>query len=112
MFRPEFLNRVDEIVIFNELKKQELSEIITLMTKELENGLKEKGIGLEITDKAKEVILNEAYNPQYGARPLRRYIERHIEDAVAQALIEGKISAGNKAFIDENDGKIRLEIKF
>ena len=112
MFRPEFLNRIDEIVIFNELTKEELSGIIVLMTKELEKGLMEKGISLEITDEAKALILKEAYNPQYGARPLRRYIERHIEDAVAQALIEGKIGGGNTALIDEKDGKIALEIKF
>ena len=111
MFRPEFLNRVDEIVIFNELKRNELAEIITLMTKDLEKGLSEKGIGLNITDKAKEVILDEAYNPQYGARPLRRYIERHIEDAVAQALIEGKIEAGKFVFVDEKDGKLDIGIK-
>jgi len=111
MFRPEFLNRVDEIVIFNELNKEELSQIISLMTSELETGLKEKAIGLEITDNAKALILKEAYNPRYGARPLRRYIERHIEDAVAQALIEGKICEGDTAFIDEKDEKIALEIK-
>ncbi len=111
LFRPEFLNRVDEIVVFDELNKEELSDIITLMTKELEAGLLEKGISFDITDKAKAVILKEAYNPQYGARPLRRYIERNIEDAVAQALIEGEIEAGNTALIDELDGKINLHIK-
>ncbi len=111
LFRPEFLNRVDEIVVFNELSKAELSGIITLMTKELEEGLLEKGITLEITNEAKEVILKDAYNPQYGARPLRRYIERHIEDAIAQALIEGEIGAGDTALINELDGKINLQIK-
>ncbi|MBQ2890834.1 MAG: ATP-dependent Clp protease ATP-binding subunit [Clostridia bacterium] len=111
MFRPEFLNRVDEIVIFNELSKEELSGIITLMTNELRSGLLEKGISLEITDSAKELILKEAYNPKYGARPMRRYIERHIEDLIAQALIEGSIEAGNTAVIEEKNGKINLTIK-
>ena len=111
LFRPEFLNRVDEIVIFDELSKEELSGIITLMTKELAEGLSEKGISLEITKEAREVILDEAYNPQYGARPLRRYIERYIEDAVAQALIEGRITAGDTALFNELGGKIKLQIK-
>ncbi len=111
LFRPEFLNRVDEIVMFKELTKEELSDIITLMTRELEEGLLEKDIQLEITKGAKDLILKEAYNPKYGARPLRRYIERNIEDAVAQALIEGEIGAGNTAFIDELNGKIILQIK-
>ncbi len=111
MFRPEFLNRIDEIVVFNELTKEELSDIIMLMTKELSLGLKEKGIVLEITKAAKEIILKEAYDPKYGARPLRRYIERHIEDAIAQALIEGRICAGNTAVINGTNGKIDMEIK-
>ncbi len=111
MFRPEFLNRVDEIVIFNELSKEELSDIISLMTKELSQGLLEKGISLELSESAKELILKEAYKPQYGARPMRRYIERHIEDLIAQALIEGSISAGNTAVIEEKNGKINLTIK-
>lgn len=111
IFRPEFLNRVDEVVVFSELSKTELMDIISLMTSDLEKGLSEKGIGFEISDEAKEVILNEAYNPKYGARPMRRYIERYIEDCIAQALIEGKIAAGNTAVIGEKDGQIDFKIK-
>lgn len=111
MFRPEFLNRVDEIVVFDELSKPELLDIIGLMTSDLGKGLLEKGIGLEITPEAKEVILKEAYNPRYGARPLRRYIERNIEDSVAEALIEGRIKSGDVAKISEREGKVYFEIK-
>lgn len=111
MFRPEFLNRVDETVIFSELSKAELMDIIGLMTDDLQKGLSEKGIGFEISDSAKEVILREAYKPKYGARPMRRYIEKHIEDSIAQALIEGTIVSGNTAVIGEKDGEIDFKIK-
>lgn len=111
LFRPEFLNRVDETVIFKELKPDELIQIIGLMLEDLNDGLSEKNINLEVTDEAKKVILEKSYKKEYGARPMRRYIERHIEDSLAQKLISGELSSGNTAFVTTEDGELKVEIK-
>ena len=111
MFRPEFLNRVDETVIFKELKREELLEIITLMLDDLSDGLKEKNISLTVTDNAKNVILDKSYKREYGARPMRRYIERHIEDALAQKLIAGELNSGCAAIVDSENDELKIEIK-
>ena len=111
LFRPEFLNRVDETVIFKELKRDELIQIIGIMISDLCNGLAEKGISLEMTDAAKNVVLDNSYKKEYGARPMRRYIESHIEDALAQKLIRGELKSGDTAVVSESDGKLKIEIK-
>lgn len=111
LFRPEFLNRVDETVIFKELKPDELIQIIGLMLEDLNDGLSEKNINLEVSDEAKRVILDNSYKKEYGARPMRRYIERHIEDSLAQKLISGELSSGDTAFVTAKDGELKLEIK-
>lgn len=111
MFRPEFLNRVDETVIFKELKRDELYDIINIMLDDLREGLSEKGISIEVTDKAKGVILDKSYKKEYGARPMRRYIERHIEDALAQKLIAGELKEGQSVYADAENGEIKIEIK-
>ena len=110
LFRPEFLNRVDETIIFKELKKEELIQIIDLMLEDLRQGLKEKEIALTVTDKAKEHILEKSYKKEYGARPMRRYIERHIEDKLAQLIIAGELTSGMEAIADADD-EIKVEIK-
>ena len=110
LFRPEFLNRVDETIIFKELKKEELIKIIDLMLEDLRQGLKEKEITLTVTDKAKEHILEKSYKKEYGARPMRRYIERHIEDKLAQLIIAGELTGGMEAIADADD-EIKVEIK-
>ena len=111
LFRPEFLNRVDETVIFKELKRDELIQIIGIMISDLCDGLAEKGISLEVTDAAKNVVLDNSYKKEYGARPMRRYIESHIEDALAQKLIRGELKSGDTAVVSESDGKLKIEIK-
>ncbi len=111
LFRPEFLNRVDETVIFKELKPDELIQIIGLMLEDLNDGLSEKNINLEVTDEAKKVILEKSYKKEYGARTMRRYIERHIEDSLAQKLISGELSSGDTAFVTTEDGELKVEIK-
>ncbi|MBQ9757926.1 MAG: ATP-dependent Clp protease ATP-binding subunit [Clostridia bacterium] len=104
LFRPEFLNRIDEIIVFDELSNDDLLKIVDLMLAELNKGLLEKGIALEVTNEAKEIIVKNGYNVQYGARPMRRYIERHIEDALAQMFIGGEIQEGSQIFVTaEND---------
>ncbi len=109
LFRPEFLNRVDETVIFKELKKEELLQIIDLMLNDLRKGLAEKNITLTVTDAVKEYILNQAYKKEFGARPLRRFIERHIEDGIAQKIILGELSEGASATADLQDGEIVIQ---
>lgn len=111
LFRPEFLNRVDETVIFKELSRVELLEIIDLMLDDLRTGLKEKNISLEADDAAKEYILDHAYQRAYGARPLRRYIERHVEDALAQQIITGTISAGMTAVVETENDQLCVSVK-
>ncbi len=110
MFRPEFLNRVDEIVIFKELKKDELIQIIGLMLGDLAEGLHEKDISLEVTDEAKELILEKSYDRLYGARPMRRYIERYIEDELAQMLITNKINSGDTAKVYVVDDALKIDV--
>lgn len=111
LFRPEFLNRVDETVIFKELKHDELIKIIELMLDDLNDGLKEKNIMLDVSGDAKNVILNKSYKKEYGARPMRRYIERYIEDSLAQKLISGELSGGQTAYVTEKNGELNVEVK-
>lgn len=111
LFRPEFLNRVDEVVIFKELKRSELIQIVGIMLSDLCDGLAEKGISLEVSDEAKNVILDNSYKKEYGARPIRRYIESHIEDALAQKLIQGELKSGDTAIVSEANGELKIEIK-
>ena len=111
LFRPEFLNRVDETVIFKELSRAELLQIIDLMLDDLRAGLKEKNISLEADGAAKEYILDHAYQKAYGARPLRRYIERHVEDALAQQIITGTISAGMTAVVKAENDQLCVMVK-
>ena len=90
-FRPEFLNRVDEIIEFLPLTKEELLKIVTLQLGEIEKGLAAKGVTLNVSDAAKELVLEKGYEPAYGARPLRRTITRNIEDKIAELVISGKV---------------------
>lgn len=108
LFRPEFLNRVDETVLFKELKKEELIKIIDLMLIDLSDGLIEKEVSMEVSDAAKDFILENSYDKLYGARPMRRYIEKHIEDKLAQMLIKGQLKHNNVVKIDVNDDKSDL----
>ena len=110
-FRPEFLNRIDDIIVFSELSKKELSQIVDLMLKEVVSEGKEKKIYLTITDKMKEFILEKGYNTKYGARPLRRAIQRYIEDEISEAYLRGTLKENSSATITVNDeGKTELII--
>jgi ATP-dependent Clp protease ATP-binding subunit ClpC len=108
-FRPEFLNRVDEIIVFTQLSKDEVKEISEIMLREVANRLTEKGIILEVTEAFKELVVREGYNPSYGARPLRRAIVRLLEDSLAEALLSGEIGNGDTAIVDvDDDGQVRI----
>lgn len=108
LFRPEFLNRVDETVIFKNLTEDELVQIIDLMLADLQEGLAEKKITLTVTDEVKRHILTSAYKKEYGARPLRRFIERHLEDALAQKIIAGELHEGASVTAIMQDGAIAV----
>jgi len=103
-FKPEFINRVDEIIVFHSLSKENIKEILSLMTSELKNRLKEQGIDFELTDGAKEFLVKEGYDSNYGARPLRRMIQKHVEDTLSEELLKGTIKKGDILNIDEKDG--------
>ena len=104
-FRPEFLNRIDEIIVFHALERKHLNEIVTLLSDQLIKRLKEQNISLELTEAAKEKISQEGYDPEYGARPLRRAIQKHIEDRLSEELLKGTLLTGQHAIIDVNNGE-------
>jgi len=104
-FRPEFLNRLDEIIVFRQLTKNEVKEIAEIMLQEVFARLQDKGIKLSVTDAFKERLVEEGYNPSYGARPLRRAVMRLLEDSLAEEVLSGKIKDGDKALVDIDENK-------
>lgn len=107
LFRPEFLNRVDEIVVFRALSKDQIRGIVDLMVRELRNRLIGQGMSIELTDAAKDLLAKEGTDPVYGARPLRRAIQTHVEDPLAEQLLEGTWKAGDIVLVDVGeDGKL------
>ena len=109
-FKPEFLNRIDEIILFNPLKEKDILKIIELLLEQIKENLRELGINIEISDSAKLFILQRGYDPNYGARPLKRTISRYIENEIAKMIIEGKVKKGNKIKIDEKNGILNFEV--
>jgi len=104
-FRPEFLNRLDEIIVFRQLTKNEVKEIAEIMLQEVFVRLQDKGIKLNVTDAFKERLVEEGYNPSYGARPLRRAVMRLLEDSLAEEVLSGRIKDGVNALVDIDDNK-------
>jgi ATP-dependent Clp protease ATP-binding subunit ClpC len=104
-FRPEFLNRLDEIIVFRQLTRDEVKEIAEIMLREVFGRMQEKGIALSVTDAFKERLVEEGYNPSYGARPLRRAVMRLLEDSLAEEVLSGRIADGDAAVVDVNDTK-------
>jgi len=106
-FRPEFLNRLDEIIVFRQLTKDEVREIAELMLKEVFGRISEKGIQIDVTDRFKNRLVDEGYNPSYGARPLRRAVMRLLEDSLAEEVLTEKIKPGDNAVVDvDENGKV------
>jgi ATP-dependent Clp protease ATP-binding subunit ClpB len=101
-FRPEFINRIDEIVIFNPLGKDQLERIVDLMLRGVEQLLAERKITFELTPAAKELLVREGYDPAYGARPLRRTIQRLIQDPLAMQILDGKVLPGDHILVDRD----------
>jgi ATP-dependent Clp protease ATP-binding subunit ClpB len=110
-FRPEFLNRIDEIVIFNPLGKEQLAKIVGLLLKSVEKLLAERQITLELTPAARELLLREGYDPAYGARPLRRTIQRLIQDPLALQILEGAVLPGDHIVVDRDGQKDALRFQ-
>jgi len=108
-FRPEFINRIDSIVIFRPLSMEHVKKIVDIMIRRLEERLKDKKIELELTERAKEYLARKGYDPAFGARPLRRVIEREIETPLAMKIISGEVKDNDRVFIDVVDGKIVME---
>ncbi len=104
-FRPEFLNRLDEIIVFRQLSRNEVKDIAEIMLKEVFLRIKEKGISLTVSDDFKERLVEEGYNPSYGARPLRRAVMRLLEDSLAEEVLSGRIKDGDKAEVDIDESK-------
>jgi ATP-dependent Clp protease ATP-binding subunit ClpC len=99
-FRPEFLNRIDDVIVFHQLNQDEIIQIVDLMITNLESRLKEKDMGIELTSAAKNILAQRGYDPALGARPLRRTIQREIEDALSEKILFGDIKAGQIVLID------------
>ncbi len=104
-FRPEFLNRLDEIIVFRQLSRDEVKDIAEIMLKEVFLRIKEKGISLTVSEDFKERLVEEGYNPSYGARPLRRAVMRLLEDSLAEEVLSGRIKDGDKAEVDIDESK-------
>jgi ATP-dependent Clp protease ATP-binding subunit ClpC len=110
-FRPEFLNRIDEIVVFHELTEEQLRSIVDLMIKELESRLAERKLAIEVTEVAKSWLAKEGFDPVYGARPLRRAIERHVENPLSTKLLRGEFNEGDMVEVDLGEDELKFTAK-
>ena len=110
-FRPEFLNRLDEIVYYKPLTKENITKIIDLLIVDLAERLKDKQLKLEITPLAKDLIIENGYDPVYGARPLKRYLQSKIETMIARTILENDLQAGNTIEIGAKNGDFTVKIK-
>ena len=100
LFRPEFLNRLDEIIVFHELSEEQLGSIVDLMITDLQSRLAERDLNIELTQKAKSWLAKEGYDPIYGARPLRRVIERYVENPLSSKVLRGELKEGDTVKVD------------
>ena len=105
-FRPEFLNRLDETIMFKPLTRKNIGSIIDLLVAELNERLADKELKLAISDKAKDYILEHGYDPVYGARPLKRYLQKNVDTLVAKLILSGNVSVGDTITIDVEDGRL------
>jgi ATP-dependent Clp protease ATP-binding subunit ClpB len=109
-FRPEFLNRVDDIVLFKPLLLVEIERIVDLMTRDLRQRLAEREVQLTLSDAARRLVARQGYDPVYGARPLRRFLQSHLETRIARALVAGEALPGATVLVDERDGQLDVAI--
>jgi len=105
-FRPEFLNRIDDVIVFAELSRADIHDIVDLLIKRVQTQLQSQGLGLELTDAAKDLLADKGYDPTLGARPLRRAIQRHVEDALSEKILWKEFHAGETIIVDAEEGEI------
>ncbi len=110
VFRPEFLNRIDEIIVFDPLTKEELLQIVDLMLKDTTNALNERNIYLTVSNSAKEFILSKGTNLKYGARPLRRAIQRYVEDEISEMILRGEVTDGQTLNVDMENDELKIKV--
>ena len=110
-FRPEFLNRLDETIMFKPLTKENVTAIIDLLLKDVNDRLVEREISIELTDAAKQFVVEGGYEPMYGARPLKRYLQKHVETLAARLILEGNVGRCDVIVIDVIDGELRAKVK-
>lgn len=108
-FRPEFLNRLDEIIFYKPLMKDEISQILELLIKDLEKRLEDKNITLKLTDKAKDYLIDNGYDEVYGARPLKRFVQKKLETLIARKILSEEILPGSKVTVDCKDGELIIK---
>jgi ATP-dependent Clp protease ATP-binding subunit ClpB len=110
-FRPEFLNRVDDIVLFKPLRLEEIEKIVDLQTEDLRRRLTDRGVRLELTENAREYVARQGYDPVYGARPLKRFLQHELESRIARALVAGEVTDGSVVRVDAKGGQLAVEIE-
>jgi ATP-dependent Clp protease ATP-binding subunit ClpB len=108
-FKPEFVNRLDDIVEFDPLTREQLSTIVDLQVARLIGRVSERGVGVELTDAARTLLGDMGYDPTYGARPLKRVIQKNLVDRLALGLLQGDFAAGDTVLVDAADGELRFE---
>ena len=111
-FRPEFLNRLDEVVFYKPLRKEDMGKIIDILIERLKTRLAEKSLRLEITNRAKEFIIEHGFDPVYGARPLKRYMQSHVETMIARAILSNDFNVNDQLTVDVNGTGQNLEVRF
>ena len=110
-FRPEFLNRLDEIILFKPLTKDNISGIINLLVKDLNRRLADRELSIELSDTAKDYIVENGYDPVYGARPLKRYLQKNVETLAARLILADQVRAEDTILIDVEGDKLTAKIK-
>lgn len=110
-FRPEFLNRLDEIIMFKPLTKENIGHIVDLMMADLNKRLEAQDISLQLTDAAKAFIIDGGYDPMYGARPLKRFLQKNVETMAAREILSGDVRGGDVITLDVKDGRLTAEVR-
>jgi ATP-dependent Clp protease ATP-binding subunit ClpB len=108
-FRPEFINRIDEVIVFHQITRDQMKNIVDIQINRLRPRLAERHITLRLSDSAREQLADMGYDPQYGARPLKRVIQREVENRIAHAILDGTVRDGDTVEIDAKGGKLVLE---
>jgi ATP-dependent Clp protease ATP-binding subunit ClpC len=111
VFKPEFLNRLDDIIVFHSLQKSDLEHIVDLEVKKVVDRLKAKDITVVLEPEAKEFLITKGYDPQYGARPMRRAVERYLEDPVAEEILRGSYQPGQELHVVKDGDKLSFKTK-